>query len=161
MNKLAEKQIIEYLHRSYAAVDGLWFMMAESRFGFDTALDLDAQVWAVLPKIQARKIRELLNLQLGLDNLKTALTTKLTIDDFNFEITEDSPNVFTIEIKKCPWHELMIKSDRTDLSAKVGAKVCPGEYQSWAREFGSDIKVEIIDGICQKQKACKIRFWKE
>ena len=46
-----------YLLRSCAAVNGLWFMKVEEKYGFDAALDLDAAVWAVMPKIQARQLK--------------------------------------------------------------------------------------------------------
>jgi len=54
MLKLTDKQIVEYFKRSYTAVDGLWFMKVEEIYGFDTALDIDEEVWKVMPKIQAR-----------------------------------------------------------------------------------------------------------
>jgi hypothetical protein len=54
MLKLTDRQIADYFHRSYTAVDGLWFMKVEAACGFDTALDIDTGVWKVMPKIQAR-----------------------------------------------------------------------------------------------------------
>ena len=82
MLKLTEKQISEYFKRSYTAVDGLWFMKAEERYGFDTALDIDDDVWKVMPKIQARKLKSMGNITDGLDGLRECLTTKLTLDGF-------------------------------------------------------------------------------
>jgi hypothetical protein len=46
---LDEKQISELWHRSYTAVDGLWFMKVEERYGFEAALDLDDEVWKGQP----------------------------------------------------------------------------------------------------------------
>ena len=50
----------EYFKKCYIAVDGLWFMMLEKTDSFDKALEVDGRVWEILPKIQARKIKELL-----------------------------------------------------------------------------------------------------
>ena len=54
MAGLTNKDRAEYYNRSYKAVDGLWFVKAEEQFDFDTALELDKEVWKVMPKIQAR-----------------------------------------------------------------------------------------------------------
>ncbi len=50
MIELTEKQISEYYKRSYTAVDGLWFMKAEERYGFDTALDMTTKSGRSCPK---------------------------------------------------------------------------------------------------------------
>ena len=59
MTRLTEEQKTEYFRRSYTAVDGLWFMKVEEAYGFDNALDIDDEVWKVLPKIQARMLKGL------------------------------------------------------------------------------------------------------
>ncbi|GAF84732.1 unnamed protein product, partial [marine sediment metagenome] len=59
MIELSNRQIAEFWHRSYASVDGLWFMRVEERYGFDAALDIDNEVWKVLPKIQARMLKSM------------------------------------------------------------------------------------------------------
>ena len=60
MTKLSSQQVAEYFSRSYRAVDGLWFMKVEEKLGFDAALELDNEVWKVMPKIQARMIKQFL-----------------------------------------------------------------------------------------------------
>jgi len=67
MSELTEKDVSEYFHRSYKTADGLWFIKTEERFGFDTALEIDAGVWQVIPKIQARFLKKKLNKDKGLD----------------------------------------------------------------------------------------------
>jgi hypothetical protein len=44
MDSLTDQQICDYSHRSYKAVDGLWFMKAEEKYGFNAALDIDKEV---------------------------------------------------------------------------------------------------------------------
>jgi hypothetical protein len=65
MDCLTDRQIIEYYHRSYKATDGLWFMKLEEKYGFGVALEIDKQVWKVVPKIQARMIRSMMELDEG------------------------------------------------------------------------------------------------
>ncbi len=65
MTDLTDKQKMEYFHRSYLAVDGLWFMKIEENFGFETALKMDEAVWKILPKIQSRIIKAMMNHENG------------------------------------------------------------------------------------------------
>ena len=159
MLKLTEKQISEYFKRSYTAVDGLWFMKVEERYGFDTALDIDDDVWKVMPKIQARKLKSMGNLKDGLESLGKCITTKLTLDGFEFKIEpSDDASILKITLTECPWHNIMIKADREHLSEKVGTRICTTEYQVWAAEFGDTIKFELNDQICKGYKCCTLLF---
>ena len=69
MTDLSLQQVADYFNRSYKAVDGLWFMKVEEKYGFDSALELDNEVWKVMPKIQARMIKSFLGLENGSDAL--------------------------------------------------------------------------------------------
>jgi len=59
-----DAQIADFLRRSYFVVDGLWFIMAEQERGFDEAMDLDEAVWGVMSKVQARRAKEVLRIEL-------------------------------------------------------------------------------------------------
>ena len=159
MLKLTDKQISEYFKRSYTAVDGLWFMKVEEKYGFDTALDIDDDVWKVMPKIQARKLKSMGNLTGGLESLGECITTKLTLDGFEFKIEpSDDASILKITLTECPWHNIMIKSGREHLSEKVGTRICNTEYQVWAAEFGDTIKFELDDQICKGNRCCILSF---
>ena len=157
--QLTPEQITDYLHRSYTAVDGLWFRMVEDRFGFDTALQLDHDVWRVLPKIQARTLKKLLNLSTGLQDLYQAFTTKLTLDRFQFTAQMQPDNLaFTIEITQCPWLALLEKANRTHLAATIAERICTAEYTTWAAEFGTNITVQNPCQLCKNHPACTLTF---
>lgn len=82
--QLDERKMVEYFKRSYRAVDGLWFMKVEERYGFDTALDIDDDVWRVMPKIQARTLKSMICDSNGLDALIKCFAAKLAIEEFEF-----------------------------------------------------------------------------
>jgi len=157
--RLTDKQVAEYLQRSYSATDGLWFMKVENQFNCETALELDRQVWQVMPKIQARKLKTLLKLGSGMDALLQCFSAKLEIDGFEFdtEILEQNRG-FRICINKCPWHEILVLSGREKLSEKIGDCICPAEYSIWAREFGEDIEFALDDRICHGKDRCFLAF---
>ena len=157
MTKLSSEQVIEYFNRSYKAVDGLWFMKVENRFGFNAALELDNEVWTVMPKIQARLIKSFLGLETGSDALLESLMTKLELEGFKGK-AEKNENGFSITITECPWHNLMIKSGREKLAKLVGKTICNTEYQVWASEIEKTIKFKLKSQKCDESEQCILDF---
>jgi len=159
MLPLTDRQIAEYFRRSFTTADGLWFMKVEESLGFDRALDLDDAVWKILPKIQARMLKTMGNLGNGLDALRECVSTRLTLDGFAFEIEEDpAGNNLQVRVTDCPWHNLMVKSEREHLSGKVGSRICATEYQVLATEFGPGISFDLGDQICHGARRCRFTF---
>jgi hypothetical protein len=157
MAKLSSEQEAEYFGRSYKAVDGLWFMKTEEKYGFNSALDVDNQVWSVMPKIQARMIKQFLGLCDGLDSLFESLVTKLELEGFKFT-TEWTAKGFRIVIEDCPWYNLMIKSGREHLAEKVGKAICNTENRVWVSEFSDNIKFEFLSQKCCDSTHCTLDF---
>ncbi len=162
MIRLTAEQAADYYRRSYNAVDGLWFMKVEEAHDFEAALAADNAVWRVLPKIQARKLKELTGLGNGLAALREALAAKLTLDGYAHSIEGDADSgndgAFTLTIEDCPWLEVMSRTRRSHLAGEIGRSVCSGEYAVWASEFGTDIRVDTGGRICEDAAACRIRF---
>lgn len=163
MTDLTDDQKAEYFRRSYTAADGLWFMMVEEKYGFEAALKLDEAVWKVLSKIQARTIKAMMKLPSGLEGLQEAVAARLCLEGFVCDL-ENQENGFEVTVKKCPWHDMMIRSGREELSEKVGDIICRAENSAWCMEFkGTDadlgeIRFERRDRICRGRSRCTLRF---
>jgi hypothetical protein len=157
MAALSDKQVAEYFHRSYAAVDGLWFMKVEEKHGFDTALQIDKEVWKVMPKIQARMIKSMLEIDKGEAALRKSLETKLALEGFKFKV-EQSENGFRIRVSYCPWHNLIMKSGREKFSEKVGTTICSAEYSVWASEFDENMQFRLSAQKCKGSESCILDF---
>jgi hypothetical protein len=163
MTGLTDEQKTEYFRRSYTAVDGLWFMKVEEKLGFDEALLVDEAVWRVLPKIQARTLKGMMNLQSGLLGLDQALSARLAMEGFEFQI-EPEKDRLAVTISRCPWHDIMIKSGRGELSKQVSEIICRVENTIWASEFsgekGDGLVIEFSreKRICQGEESCLLRF---
>ena len=157
MDSLTDKQIIEYFQRSYKASDGLWFMKTEEKYGFDSALEIDKEVWKILSKIQARMMKSMLQLGDNEDALLEGLKSKLSVEGFKFK-TVITKKGFQILISDCPWHNLMLKSGREKYSGKIGEKICSVEYMIWASEFGEKTKFKLINQKCKGKGHCKLDF---
>jgi hypothetical protein len=163
MSELTEEQKTEYFRRSYTAVDGLWFMKVEERLGFEKALQIDEAVWVVLPKIQARTLKAMMNLPAGLAGLEQALSARLAPEGFDFEI-ERQEGGLEVAVRSCPWNQIMIKSGRAALSEKVSDVICRVENEAWAREFsepGEEIGFEREARLCRGEEMCRLRFRKK
>jgi len=159
MIEMSDKQIAEYYHRSYTAVDGLWYMKVEEKYGGDAALEIDNRVWEVLPKIQARMLKSSAEMGNGMEALLECLSTKLSLEGFTFT-TEKAKNgsSFSVIIKSCPWYDLMLKSGREHLSGKVGSRICTTEYSVWASEFDDGIHFELQSQLCKGSESCRLQF---
>jgi hypothetical protein len=161
MTDLTERQMMEYFRRSYIAADGLWFMKVEEEYGFSKALQVDEAVWRVLPKIQARTIKSMMDLELGLDGLREAIDARITMEGFAFGL-DVQENGFGVLVSRCPWYDLMVESGRGSLSEKVCDLICRVENSVWAREFseegGAEIKFEREDMICKGARRCVLWF---
>jgi len=180
---LNSKQAKKYLQNSYAKVDGLWFLKIEEQFGFEKALDIDLEVWKVMPKIQARHLKSVPGIKEIVDDFEMffeCLKIKMKLDNFIFKTTLNNQNtrnkikdnkkpsnhslafkendVITVTINNCPWHNLMIKSGRENLSEKIGSVICQNEYSIFASEFDKNIKLEIGERICRGSACCKLVF---
>jgi|GEM_PF-7015795 hypothetical protein len=157
MLDLGLEQTLRYLQRSYTAVDGLWFMKTEDAHGFESALDIDEAVWKVMPKIQARALKAFCGKTAGLDSLIDCFETKLFLDGFEFR-TERSTDMAEITFLKCPWYEKLVKSNRTHLAEKIGARICTAEFSGWAAEFGCGFSFSGENRICRGCEKCGVRF---
>lgn len=160
MLQLTPEQVREYLQRVYQAADGLWFLKVEEKYDFETALDIDNEVWKVLPRIQARTLKTMSGLTEGPDALRECIETRLSLDGFRFVTRENDRGAFDVIMTECPWHSAMLRSGRAHLSSAVGRKICATEYKAWIREFNAGLTVTFVTRLCEGQPECVIEFAK-
>ncbi|MCD6359729.1 MAG: L-2-amino-thiazoline-4-carboxylic acid hydrolase [Armatimonadetes bacterium] len=150
--------LVEMLRRSYLACDGLWFVNAEETWGLAAAFDLDDAVWEVMPKIQARKARELLGVTGNeLEDLARCYSLKLAAEGYRIDLAErDAEIEFTIT--SCPWRAALQRARRTHLGPEIARRICAAEGLGWAREFGENIAFQLDDTMCEGAGACRFVF---
>ncbi len=153
-----DRTISSYLRRCYHAVDGLWFMTVENESGFERALELDVRVWRVLAKIQARKARELLEVSgNSAEELARCFTLKLDADGYRYSADVADGEV-RFYVSACPWRELLDRSDRQHLAARVAQEICPIEGTVWCTEFGGEWRYDMPLMACSGTASCEMRF---
>ncbi|MGD9496723.1 MAG: DUF6125 family protein [Armatimonadota bacterium] len=155
----AHEQIIAMLRRSYFAVDGLWFVMVEKELGLERALELDERVWRVMPKIQARKARELLcAADAGPATMARCMALKFAAEGHAWRVGAVSPQQAEIVVTRCPWREVLESAQRTHLGPQIADRICAAEGATWAAEFGDDIEFEMAEAICRGDGQCRFVF---
>ena len=157
-SNVEQKVVNEYLKRSYFALDGLWFMMIEEEFSFDKALEIDESVWRVLPKIQARKVKQLLGLEgIGLADFSRAIEVKLEAEGYDYE-KEQGINRVQIIIHECPWYAILKKANREHLALRIADAICSLEFQVWLKEFGEQLEFRVESRLCTGDPVCLLDF---
>ena len=158
--KLSNKEKADFFKRCFTAVDGLWFVKTEEKYGFEKALKIDQEVWKVMPKIQARELKKLTGMDSGLEALLTCLSLKLDLEGYQYSIEKNSAEkCFSVIISQCPWHKLMVDSNRGHLSARVGSSICSNEFPLWASEFKVKLRFALKEQLCQGAPACMMTFY--
>ncbi len=157
------EMILEMLRRSYFAADGLWFVMLEEEDGLEHAMDIDERVWRVMPKIQARKARELMGVE---DHTPAALVRcmalKFAAEGHRYDLSVENQNAASLVISKCPWREILEDSGREHLGPQIADRICATEAAVWAEEFspevGPPVEAELVEAICHGDEHCRVVF---
>ena len=157
------ERIVEMLRRSYFAVDGLWFVMLEEDDGLEHALEIDQRVWQVMPKIQARKARELMHADEDTPGaLVRCMALKFFAEGHRFDVSFENTGEAAIVISQCPWRDILEDSGREHLGPEIAERICAVEAAGWAAEFspedGPPVGVEMTDAICAGDECCRYVF---
>jgi len=89
--------------KNWLAVDGLWFLEIEKRYGLEIALDCDEAVWKEFSRIEAERIMKRLSLPQngGLTSLEKALDHRLFSLLNTYEIKKPKPEVLELYTYSC------------------------------------------------------------
>ena len=89
--------------------------------------------------------------------LLKSLETKLALEGFKFKVEQDEMG-FRIQVRDCPWHNLIVRSGREKISAKVGTTICNIEYSIWASEFDKNMQFRLTAQKCNGSELCVLNF---
>jgi hypothetical protein len=147
LSQIPKEKIPEYIFmqlRNLWTADGLYFLGIEEIYGTEIATKIDANVWAVMGKIEARKLKEFLGItKTDIPSMMKALqysTWALDLEDKEIIITKDSGFIRNIRCR--------VQNTRKSKGLKeFGCKpVRFGFLKAFAKEFNQDIVVKCI--IC-------------
>jgi hypothetical protein len=129
-----------FLHlRNLWAVDGLYYLGIEEEWGTNDATKIDQQVWAIMGKIEARRLKEFLNITTNdISALVQALQYSgwaLDLEDKEIEQTTDKA---IFRNKSCRIQKTRLKNNLNEFGCKP---VRFGYLTAFAKEINPDIQV--------------------
>jgi hypothetical protein len=134
--------------RNLWTVDGLYFLGIEGKFDTESATGIDRNVWEIMGKIEARRIKETFEIEgYDLHDLVAALKlTSWSLDLENKEIIEDENRVM-FRNTDCRVQKTRIKKSLSEFPCK---NVRWGYLKSFAKEINENIVVEC--NVCPPDK---------
>lgn len=134
--------------RNMWSVDGLYYLAIEEKYGTDIATEIDRNVWKVMGKIEAKRLKDLFNFKgYSLHILAKYLKLSAWVLDLQHkEIIEDEDKVIIRNIK-CRIQDTRIKKGLTEFACK---NVRWGFLKSFTEEINPDL--EVVCNICPPDK---------
>jgi len=120
LSKETLTKLAKMYSKNWQTLDGLWFRNVENQYGLEAAVELDLKMWEEQSKIEARRIKEALEItQGGLTNILKVLsfmswqlTTPL------FECEEETPGRIVFHYSRCPVQEGRRRQDKKEFPCK-------------------------------------------
>ncbi len=105
LERLSKKdliKVIKMLSQNWFTVDGLWFRNVEEKYGMDAAMELDVKNWWRIPQIEARRIKETLNIQeKGIEGIIKTMNFMSWALSYPFEFEEITPTRAVMFCRHC------------------------------------------------------------
>lgn len=151
LSQLPKEKIADYIFmqlRNLWAVDGLYYLGIEEHYGTKTATTIDANVWEVMGKIEARKLKEFLGItSTDIPSMMKALlytTWALDLEDKEVSITTDHAMIRNV---RCRVQHTRHEKGLQEFGCKP---VRFGFLKAFAKEFNPEIVVKCI--VCPPDK---------
>ena len=129
--------------KNWLAHDGLWFQAVERHFGMDKAIELDTEAWIQFTQIEARRIMQRHNLELGrgLLALQQALGFRLYAYINRQSLVKIDERNLRLEMNDCRVQAARKRKGLPDFPCKS-----PGiaEYAYFAHTIDPHIRTRII-----------------
>lgn len=135
--------------RNLWRVDGLYFLGMEEKFGTEAATEIDAEVWQIIAKIEAKKLRRMFQVgeNAGIPTIMNLLLESSWALDQPFKTIVISDNQAVLTIDRCRTQEARLKKGLSEFPCK---KVRFGYLKNFAKTLNSNVKVNCI--VCPPDK---------
>ncbi len=104
-------ELIKMYSKNWHTCDGLWFSGVEKRYGTDKALEIDIDMWNVSSRVEAKRIKEILDIpdNGGLDAVLRTVNLMSWAAKCEYRI-ENGDGTRLLTVISCPPQEARIKS---------------------------------------------------
>lgn len=129
--------------KNWLAIDGLWFLAIEKRYGLDTAIACDAEVWKDFSRIEVERIIKRLNLPEmgGLETLEIALHHRLFSLLDSYEVKRPHDDVLELYMVTCRTQTARKRKDLPLFPCKTIGII---DYETFAIRIDPRIHIECI-----------------
>lgn len=139
LKSLSEEKLIEVMmcnNRNIWRVDGLYFLGIEDRFGTDAAAEIDAGVWNVMGKLEARTLKKIFDTPDTVDTVMELLHyTSWALDQQEKVITVEN-GTGILKILNC-------KTQLTRLKKGLPEFPCKQVRHNYLKNFAKEINPHI------------------
>ncbi|MGD8545551.1 MAG: DUF6125 family protein [Candidatus Bathyarchaeota archaeon] len=135
--------------RNLWRVDGLYFLGIEDKFGTEAATKIDANVWQVMAKIEAKSLQRLFQIDgsISISTIIGLLQKSSWALDQPFKTIQVSADSAILTVDRCRTQETRQRKGLTEFPCK---KVRSEYLQSFAQTLNPKVKVNCI--ICPPDK---------
>jgi len=141
MRETPKEDLLKLLQLSgslIAALDGLWFLAVEDRFGYPEAIKLDMKVWERYAHIVVKRMREKFGLsKTGIEGIKELIEVDPLMSILDYEIPEFSDRRMFLRINRCPVLEAMERAGRKKF-------VCESTTGLYFKNIAKEIDPQVI-----------------
>ena len=142
--RIRDKDKLYYFEKNFRTLDGLWVIEAENAIDFNTALELDIDVWQRLYSIIFRRVIKYLNIEGDtLEDLISILSFVWNCEGNFHEILRFNKEEVQMNIKTCPYIDAMKRNpDRHHRINSICKDMCVPYLDFAIKEFNQNIKVQ-------------------
>ena len=135
--------------RNLWRVDGLYFLGIEEKFGTEAAAEIDAGVWQVMAKIEAKSLRRMFQVSENTDisTIMNLLQKSSWALDQSFKTVETSDNKAVLTIDRCRTQEARLRKGLGEFPCK---RVRFGYLKNFAKTLNPNVEVNCI--VCPPDK---------
>lgn len=161
--KMSMKKFLDFLFlhvRNLWRVDGLYFLGIEKEFDTEAATEIDAGVWQIMAKIEAKSLRRMFEVDKNADitTIMNLLQKSSWALDQPFKTIEMSDNKAVLSIDRCRTQEARLKKGLGEFPCR---KVRFDYLKNFARTLNPNVKVDCL--VCPPDKHppdlwCRWRF---
>ena len=125
--------VIKMYSKNVLAIDGLWFLGCEKRYGVEMAIEIDTEVWDAYGTIEARRIKETLKIEgNGIPDLAKALNLQIWVPCMGYAFSDISDNTIVFTVTDCRPQKARIRKGLGEFECKpVGIAL----FEAFAREI--------------------------
>lgn len=145
--------------RALTAIDGLWFLAVERRYGFDEALRMDLDVWSSYGLIQLKRVSKALGISLNhdsppeLEDIGVLLEAVCSIDGTECESQITNPRTMIFTVHKCPWWDNLKRSGRHEV---IPCETIDNSiFAKWLKNVDPSLSFEITKSMPKGAQACE------